>query len=169
MMGDGRLHSFNSLLFLTFVLTVAALAGCASTGVQVERVSVDEQIDLSGAWNDTDSRLVSEEMIQDMLSRAWLLNHARRTGGHPIPANRAAKRTGCFMGSLFLAGAGLALATGHGSVATVLLVMLGSLAWFVGTTGICVPSIVYTLSFGAERGTARRIFGPPTAPASEVA
>ena len=28
--------------------------------------------DLSGAWNDTDSQLVSAEMIQDVLSRSWL-------------------------------------------------------------------------------------------------
>jgi hypothetical protein len=41
------------------------LAGC---GTQVERVDVKEVHDLSGAWNDTDSRLVSEEMIEDMVS-----------------------------------------------------------------------------------------------------
>jgi len=51
---------------------VAALlaAGCAS--VTVERKAVDEAIDLSGYWNDTDSRLVSEEMIADALNRPWL-------------------------------------------------------------------------------------------------
>jgi hypothetical protein len=61
---------------------MTGLVGCA-TQPKVERLSVDQEIDLSGAWNDTDSRLVSEEMIQDMLSRAWLLNHARRTGAQP--------------------------------------------------------------------------------------
>jgi uncharacterized protein (TIGR02722 family) len=29
-------------------------------------------MDLSGRWNDTDSRLVSEEMIKDALSQRWL-------------------------------------------------------------------------------------------------
>ncbi|MFH1414998.1 MAG: penicillin-binding protein activator LpoB [Elusimicrobiota bacterium] len=29
-------------------------------------------MDLSGKWNDTDSKLVSEEMIKDCLSRPWI-------------------------------------------------------------------------------------------------
>ena len=43
-------------------------------------------------------------------------------------------------------------------VATVSLVVLGSLALFVGASGICVPSLLYTVVFGAERGTRARIF-----------
>ncbi|MBW1860518.1 MAG: penicillin-binding protein activator LpoB [Deltaproteobacteria bacterium] len=55
-----------------FVWLVAAalILGCA--GPKVKRTEVDETIDLSGRWNDTDSRLVAEEMIQDCLSRPWL-------------------------------------------------------------------------------------------------
>jgi penicillin-binding protein activator len=48
------------------------LSACATS---VDRMGVDEVKDLSGAWNDTDSRLVSEEMIQDVLSRAWLQDY----------------------------------------------------------------------------------------------
>src|SRR5688500_12593471 len=47
------------------------LASCASTP-KVTRTEVDEQIDLSGNWNDTDSRLVAEEMIRDSLARPWV-------------------------------------------------------------------------------------------------
>jgi len=59
---------------LIFVLIVSLClgflgVGCSSIGVQ--RVQTDTTIDLSGKWNDTDSRLVSEEMIQDVLSRPW--------------------------------------------------------------------------------------------------
>jgi hypothetical protein len=43
---------------------------------------VTDEVDLSGAWNDTDSRLVSEEMIQDALSRPWVSNFVRKDG-HP--------------------------------------------------------------------------------------
>lgn len=43
--------------------------GCSA--VSVDRVKTDKTIDLSGKWNDTDSRLVSEEMIKDVLSRPW--------------------------------------------------------------------------------------------------
>jgi uncharacterized protein (TIGR02722 family) len=56
------------------------LAGC---GTQVERVDVKEVHDLSGAWNDTDSRLVSEEMIEDMVSRAWLTDYTTRYHNKP--------------------------------------------------------------------------------------
>jgi penicillin-binding protein activator len=57
-------------------LTVLALllGGCATS---VERVAVDKTIDLSGAWNDTDSQLVSAEMMKDVLNRAWLDDFTR--------------------------------------------------------------------------------------------
>ncbi len=48
------------------VLTV----GCSSK--QVTRIDSDTVTDLSGKWNDTDSSLVSREMIDDVLSRRWL-------------------------------------------------------------------------------------------------
>lgn len=58
---------------LGLLLLIALLvAGCST---RVERVAPDEQRDLSGRWNDTDSRLVAEEMVADVLSRAWLRNH----------------------------------------------------------------------------------------------
>ena len=47
------------------------LSGCGASKT-VTRVEPDEQIDLSGDWNDTDSRLVAEEMIKDVLGRPWL-------------------------------------------------------------------------------------------------
>lgn len=56
------------------LLVVLSLAAC---GTSVKRLDGDEVRDLSGAWNDTDSRLVSEEMIQDVLARAWLQDHVR--------------------------------------------------------------------------------------------
>jgi uncharacterized protein (TIGR02722 family) len=43
--------------------------GCG--GKTVTRVEPDTTIDLSGKWNDTDSRLVSQEMIADALSGDW--------------------------------------------------------------------------------------------------
>lgn len=55
------------------------LVACST---QVTRVDPDETIDLSGAWNDTDSRLVAEEMIEDALSRPWISNFVQASG-HP--------------------------------------------------------------------------------------
>ncbi|PIY41652.1 MAG: penicillin-binding protein activator LpoB, partial [Armatimonadetes bacterium CG_4_10_14_3_um_filter_66_18] len=48
----------RSSLLVAVVLTAAILGGCSS-GKQVSRIDVGEQIDLSGRWNDTDSRQVS--------------------------------------------------------------------------------------------------------------
>ena len=52
------------------VAFVLVLTACSSAPTVVRR-DVDEAIDLSGYWNDTDSRLVSEEMVRDSLSRPW--------------------------------------------------------------------------------------------------
>jgi hypothetical protein len=56
------------------------LAGCTTT---VKRMEVKEVKDLSGRWNDTDSRLVSEEMIKDVLSRPWIHNFEKSKGKTP--------------------------------------------------------------------------------------
>lgn len=44
----------------------------ACSGKVVSRIDPNEQVDLSGKWNDTDSRLVAEEMITDCLGSPWL-------------------------------------------------------------------------------------------------
>lgn len=62
----------HRILFLFAALGL--LAGC---GTSVTRMESGEVKDLSGAWNDTDSRLVSEEMIQDALGRPWIDEHVR--------------------------------------------------------------------------------------------
>jgi len=43
-----------------------------SCSTKVSRVQSDSTIDLTGKWNDTDSRLVAEEMIKDCLGQRWL-------------------------------------------------------------------------------------------------
>ena len=56
------------------------LNACAT---KVERVQTDEVIDLSGQWNDTDSRLVSEEMMTEVLGRPWVDDYVRRHNKPP--------------------------------------------------------------------------------------
>jgi len=51
---------------------VVGLLGVACQSTRVDRIRVDEVKDLSGRWNDTDSRLVSEEMIGGGLGSGWL-------------------------------------------------------------------------------------------------
>ncbi len=63
--------------FLAFGFTA-----CKTT--TVERVDTDSVQDLSGNWNDTDSRLVSSRMVSDMMSRKWLTNYQVKHGKNPV-------------------------------------------------------------------------------------
>jgi uncharacterized protein (TIGR02722 family) len=70
-----RLRLHRICLLICVAGTLAFLASCASTP-KVERKAVDTTIDLSGRWNDADSRMVAEEMIQDCLDRPWVQRFA---------------------------------------------------------------------------------------------
>ncbi len=67
-----------SVLPVLFCFTL--LTGC---GTSVKRMDVNEVKDISGKWNDTDSRLTAEEMIGDCLSRPWISAAASSAGGNP--------------------------------------------------------------------------------------
>lgn len=54
--------------FVALAACVYLTAGCGTT---VKRVQVENPIDLSGRWNDTDSRQVAKAMIADCLARSW--------------------------------------------------------------------------------------------------
>ena len=64
---------------IALALTLIFTGACQTK--QVTRVSPDEQIDLSGRWNDTDSRLTAEAMIKQSLSEPWLENFNRSDNG----------------------------------------------------------------------------------------
>ena len=64
------------------VLTIALINGCANR--KITRVDPNETIDLSGRWNDSDSRLVSEEMIGDVLTSAWLPSSTKANDKRPV-------------------------------------------------------------------------------------
>ena len=70
----------RTFLFLLNIFIILLLAGC---GTKVTRIDVDDSKDLSGRWNDTDSRLVAEAMIQDCTNSAWLPNFVARKGIKP--------------------------------------------------------------------------------------
>jgi len=69
----------NRKLTLAFLAGALALSACG--GTQVKRMDVSDVKDLSGRWNDTDSRLVAQEMIQDCLARPWLQNASSSKSG----------------------------------------------------------------------------------------
>jgi len=67
------MHAIRFVSIAVIALSAALTVGCG--GTKVERMEVNKVKDLSGDWNDTDSRLVSEEMIKDVLSAPWLARH----------------------------------------------------------------------------------------------
>ena len=68
--------SISILLFLVI--------SCSAPARTVTRMETDTQTDLSGRWNDTDSRLVAQEMITDVLSRPWLGDFQNEKGEKPV-------------------------------------------------------------------------------------
>lgn len=60
------------------------LSGCGGSSKTVTRVAADTQTDLSGRWNETDARLVAEEMIKDVTSKPWLQRHTDAKGKPPV-------------------------------------------------------------------------------------
>ena len=80
---------------------------------------------------------------------------ASRRGRATLPANRAAKRLGCAIGVAFLGGAALAYAVGATTLGLVLASVLTGTATFVAITGICLPSMLFTVLWGVERAVLR--------------
>ena len=65
------MRNYRMLLAIFFLEIVFILTGCALTP-KVDRMAVDTTVDISGRWNDADSRMVADEMIKDCLKRPWL-------------------------------------------------------------------------------------------------
>lgn len=65
-------------LSITFVLS-----GCGHE-VKVTRVDTGVVTDLSGRWNDTDSRMVAEAMVKEALQYPWLGNFEKANQRQPV-------------------------------------------------------------------------------------
>lgn len=64
-------------------LTALSLNGCGKE-TKVTRVDTGLVTDLSGRWNDTDSKQVAETMVKEALSYPWLDNYVKAKGHQPI-------------------------------------------------------------------------------------
>lgn len=72
----------KSYKFLLIVCCLFAVQSCS--GTRVTR-SVDIQpTDLSGKWNETDSKLVSNHMVNELLSDSWFGEFFNRRGRKPV-------------------------------------------------------------------------------------
>lgn len=65
------------------LLAVAMLALGACNNKRVSRIDPNSVTDLSGRWNDADSRLVAHELITQSLGGPWVRRYADANGGNP--------------------------------------------------------------------------------------
>jgi uncharacterized protein (TIGR02722 family) len=62
---------------------VVAFTGCGAE-TKVTRVDGGVVTDLSGRWNDTDSRMVAESMVKEALEYPWLNNFSQTQRRQPV-------------------------------------------------------------------------------------
>jgi hypothetical protein len=67
------------------VLAAVLIVGSTGCARQVTRIAPEQAIDLSGRWNDVDSRLVADSLIlqsfEASMGASWAIRHAQRNGG----------------------------------------------------------------------------------------
>ena len=73
----------KKLLFASGLAAILVFSNCGPSR-KVERIDPNTVTDLSGRWNDTDSKLVAEEMIKDVLDRPWRTNFEMKTWNVPL-------------------------------------------------------------------------------------
>lgn len=66
--------------FLVLLIFFTSLFSCART---VSRIDPNQQIDLSGRWNDSDSRQVADKMISELLNSPRFKEYAQAQGRKP--------------------------------------------------------------------------------------
>ena len=64
-------------------LALLSLAGCAQE-TRITRVDSGVVTDLSGRWNDTDSRIVAESMVKEALEYPWLNSFSSSKRRQPV-------------------------------------------------------------------------------------
>lgn len=64
-----------------YLLLLSAAFSCSRT---VTRIAPDTPVDLSGRWNDTDSRKVADQMIYDLFNSGNFKTYAEQRGKKPV-------------------------------------------------------------------------------------
>ena len=71
----------KSIRLIAFFSALILIAACSR---KVTRIDPTDTPDISGKWNNTDSRLTAEEMISQSLGSAWLNNFVQAKGKKPV-------------------------------------------------------------------------------------
>ncbi len=74
--------TFSVALMIAAVAALTLAAGCGSSK-KVTRTDVDTQIDLSGEWNDVDSRQVADALVMKSTATPWIENFRAENGDRP--------------------------------------------------------------------------------------
>ncbi len=69
---------------LLITMFFAVLFTACEPSNKITRIDAGTTTDLSGRWNDTDARLVADEMISDALSKPWLNQFSRSNQASPV-------------------------------------------------------------------------------------
>lgn len=80
-----NLNNINTMKYslLSILMFVMLITACRPSN-KVSRIDPGTTTDLSGKWNDTDARLVAEEMISDALTKPWLNQFSRNNQQPPV-------------------------------------------------------------------------------------
>lgn len=71
----------STVRLVAVIAALATVVGCSST--TVTRVPTEEQIDLSGRWNDTDSQQAAQALVEQSTATAWLETHLMERAKKP--------------------------------------------------------------------------------------
>jgi uncharacterized protein (TIGR02722 family) len=66
------------------VFLVGALAYLAPSCHSVKRIDTDSEIDISGKWNDVDSKLTAQALTEQVLGEIWLNKFVKEKGEKPV-------------------------------------------------------------------------------------
>ena len=68
-------------ILVAAIFSLSVMGACKRT---VSRIDTDKVVDLSGRWNDTDSRLTAEEMMSSIHEHPWLSDFKKRFNRKPV-------------------------------------------------------------------------------------
>lgn len=63
------MKAIKTVIYTSSISALLFMASCATKSVT--RIEPEKQVDLSGRWNDVDSRKVADEMAGDCMNRNW--------------------------------------------------------------------------------------------------
>jgi uncharacterized protein (TIGR02722 family) len=70
-------------IYIIALFLIVFITGCGSSRT-VTRTSTETTVDLSGRWNDTDSRLTAKKMIDGLLESRWITSFVKENQKKPV-------------------------------------------------------------------------------------